>query len=132
MEMIEELALLTAKQTAPTTWVKIKLHTSVELNERADKYAAKALFEPDSESKLYTAAEDSNLIQFYREDNCQELLAKPQELKEHFIQLRSKCVLHKQTRTIWKMTAKGTGRHLLVHVLWKESGPYSINNRATK
>ena len=41
-EMIEELALLTARRTAPTTWVKIKSHTSVELNERADKYAAKA------------------------------------------------------------------------------------------
>ena len=85
-----------------------------------------------SVSKLYAAAEDKNLIQFYKEGNGQEVLATPQELKDHFIQLRSKRVLHKQTRTIEKMTAKGTGRHLLVHVLWKELGPYSVGDRTTK
>ena len=34
-EMIEELALLTARLTAPTTWVKIKSHTSVDRKHNA-------------------------------------------------------------------------------------------------
>ena len=99
---------------------------------RADKYAAKAPFEPDSVSKVYAAAEDKNFIQFYKEGDGQEVLATPQELKDHFIQLRSKSVLCKQTRTIWKMIAQDTGVHLLSDVLWNESGPYSLDNRATK
>ena len=130
--MIEELALLLARRKEPTTWVKIKSHTSVELSKRADEHAARAPFEPESVSKQYIAAEDANLIQFFSEDKNQEVMAKPEELRDHFIQLRSMQVLCKQTRTTRKMTAVGVGLHLLHHVLWKESGPYSVDNRTAK
>ncbi len=64
-QLLKELAIPQAQHTALTVWVKVKSHVSVELNKRADRLAAEALFVEEVLSKLYTEQEDSNVIQFY-------------------------------------------------------------------
>ena len=126
-QLIEELARLQARRTAPTVWIKVKLHTSVELNERADRFAAEAPFVENGVSKQFEQQEDCNLIQFYREAESAPVMASSKELKEHFISLRCPRLLQKESRATMKLIAAGVGREYLPHVLWSETGPYTVD-----
>ena len=130
-ELLEELARLQAGRTALTVWVKIKSHTSVELNERADALAAEAPFAEDGRSKLFTEQEDVNLIQFYKIGAPEPQQVSNQELKDHFISLRCRQVLKKQSGTIKRLLAEGVGREYLPTVLWS-TGPYSVKDKMVK
>jgi ribonuclease HI len=130
--LLKELATVQAKRTAPTVWVKIKSHVSVELNERADSLAAEAPFAEEAVSKQYTEQEDSNIIQFYKQGESGLVRASAKELKDHFIQLRNASILAKETRTIQKLTAPGVGREYLPIILWSETGIYSVQDKMVK
>ena len=147
VELLEELALLQARRTASTTWVKIKSHASVELNERADRLAAGAPFAADGRSKMFWQQDDSNLLRFYRQGDAGPVQASPRELLDHFVQLRCKRFLDSvtkvhvsddgsasvsTTRIVQKLTAKDVGREYLPTVLWAEKGPYSVDDRVVK
>jgi ribonuclease HI len=147
VELLTELALQQAGRTALTIWVKIKSHTSVELNERADRLATEAPFAEESTSKKFDQQEDSNLIQFYKKGDSGPVQATAQELKEHFLQIRSRKVLDqavrifesdrgevvtKVTRTVQKLTAVGVGREFLPTVVWADKGPYSVEDKVVK
>ncbi len=54
------------------------------------------------------------------------------ELNDHFIQLRSRAVLDKPTRTIGKLTAQGVGREYLPSALWSKTGLYSVQDKMVK
>jgi ribonuclease HI len=125
-QLLEELARLQARRTANTVWVKIKSHASVELNERADRLAAEAPFAEDGISKAFGQQDDCNLMQFYKQGEQAPVVVTAQELKLHFIQLRSLRVTRNQTRAIEKLTTVGMGREHFSTVLWSETGPYSF------
>ena len=118
--MLRKLAQHQAERTAPTHWVKIKSHTSVALNDKADELAGTAPFSEEAWFKHNEEQEDRNLIQFYRPHADGSKSKVPTTtLFDHFIQIRSQLVLCKETQTILKMCAAGTGRVYSHHALWK-------------
>ncbi len=118
-ELMNELALKQAARTAPTCWVKIKSHTSVMLNKRADRLATAA---PDSDEawlRMYNEQIDDDFIQFYRLVDNEEARVDSKQLCNHFIQIHNAQVTRKMTRTIRKLRASGTGRAYFHQALWQ-------------
>ncbi len=70
--------------------------------------------------KAFGQQDDYNLMQFYKQGEQAPGVATAQELKLHFIQLRSQRITTKQqqTRAIEKLTTVGLGREHFSTVLW--------------
>jgi ribonuclease HI len=147
-QLLEDLARLQAQRTALTVWVKVKSHTSVELNERADRLAAEAPFAEAGISKLYVQQEEKHILQFYKQEEAQRTVqASAQELRNHFTQLRCGRFLDKAVRTtqmadgtvsvrptwiVRKLQAKGVGRENLSNVLWSDTGLCSLEDKVVR
>jgi hypothetical protein len=133
-EMLEALATAQANRTGPTQWVKIKAHTSVEINERADRLATNAWKDPPIAQVTqvsFQAQEDPDLMQFYKTGAQSDEVATWKEISNHILQLRAKLVLQNQTKIARKLTAPGTGRQLLSAILW-QTGQYTVSEKITK
>ena len=142
-ELLGALAKLQATRTAPTHWVKIKSHTSVYLNEKADYLATHAYSDPEAVINSFEPQTDANALKFYKQGEEEDVQVKGEELLKHFVQLRQDRVLKdslrkqhnsqpKHTRTVQKLTSPNVGRYLLHTVLWSLTGQYSLEGRVAK
>ena len=130
-QLIQNLAKAQAARTAPTHWVKVKSHTSVELNERADRLAGEAPFAPDNFCRFFSSQADPNFMSFHsRNAEGAEVQATSQELKDHFIQIRNAKL--KSTRAELKLMYEGVGRHFLHDIVWAESGAFTVCDKTRK
>ena len=60
--MIQKLAKALALRTALTRWVKIKSHTSVLLNEKADRLAAQSRDNPEAILRTFEKQDNPNRL----------------------------------------------------------------------
>jgi len=140
--MLQKLATLQAARTARTTWVKVKAHASVPLNERADELAALAgedaqgtrnlpdmeLHQIDQWRISYTTAPH------HQDDDDQQTepsTLSPTQLTALLIGVRNKLANPTATKTEGYMRAENVGRSLYADSLWAK-GPHQFTDTTVK
>ena len=132
-DLIQALAETLAHRTADTCFVKVKSHTSVLLNETADRLAAEAPYDNAAHHVLFEMQEDPDRLQYWTQgERDQPTLVQTQALINHFIQSLHKQILDSSSIIVQKLTATGVGRHFLHTVLWQDTGTYSMPDKAVK
>ena len=108
------------------------MHTIVALNECADELAASAQQDEDAPICSFRSWENHHCVYYCRSGEDDHIVrVEAGELCPHFIELRSKALYQKQTRTTGKLAAAGVGRQLMHPVLWSK-GPFSVADGVAK
>ena len=132
--LLQELQTAQAACTADTHWVKITAHSSVELNERADRLATSAWDDHDAPARTFEPQENPNSLHFYQKGRGEEdepIKVKPAVLCVHLLNRRASKVIATNNLTVQTLTAAHVGRHLRHTVLW-QGGAYSVADKHTK
>ncbi len=138
-----KLTQLQAALTSTTHWVKIKSHTSVYLNKKADNIATRAYSDPTAIMNSFEPQTAANALQFYTAGADADVHVEAEEIRKHLVQSQQARVLQDSlqeqpqgppiyTCTVQKLLAPNVGRHLLHTVLWSLSGQHSLEGQVAK